>query len=163
MEIRRERPGDEETISSLITAAFANAEHSDGTEAAIVEGLRKAGALTLSLVADVEGEPIGHIAFSPVTIDGRHFGWFGLGPVAVRPDQQGSGIGSALVREGLTRLDHMGAAGCVLVGEPAYYDRFGFAPNERLKFPGLPAEYFQVLSFAGDMPNGVVAYHPAFD
>lgn len=162
MEIRRERPGEEEAISSLITAAFATAEHSDGTEAAIVKRLRDAGALTLSLVADVEGEPVGHIAFSPVTIDGHHLGWFGLGPVAVRPDRQRSGIGSALIREGLERLDHIGAAGCVLVGEPDYYCRFGFAAHGELRYPGVPAEYFQALSFTDDVPAGTVAYHPAF-
>lgn len=163
MEIRREQPGDEVAISSLITAAFATAEHRDGTEAAIVEGLRDACALTLSLVAQEGDEIVGHIAFSPVTIDGHHLGWFGLGPVAVRPDRQGSGIGSALIREGLERLDHMGAAGCVLVGEPGLYGRFGFAANQSLKFPGVPAEYFHELCFTGQAPRGVVAYHPAFD
>ena len=162
MEIRLERPGDEEALSTLITAAFANAEHSDGTEAAIVERLRDAGALTLSLVADERCEPVAHIALSPVTIDGHHLGWFGLGPVAVRPDRQGAGIGSALIRDGLERLDHMGAAGCVLVGEPGYYGRFGFAADEGLLYPGVPPEYFQALSFTAGKPRGVVAYHPAF-
>ena len=149
-------------MSSLITAAFAVAEHSDGTEARIVERLREAGALTLSLVADDAGEPVGHIAFSPVTIDGQHSDWFGLGPVAVRPDRQGEGIGSALIREGLQRINEMGAAGCVLVGEPAYYGRFGFAADARLKYAGVPAEYFQALRFRGDMPVGSVVYQPAF-
>lgn len=162
MQIRRERPGDEEAISSLIAAAFAHAEHSDGTETAIVERLRKAGALTLSLVAEAGGRPVGHIAFSPVTIDGDHRGWFGLGPVAVRPDRQGGGIGSALIRQGLERLRSLGAAGCVLVGEPSFYGRFGFAADDRLRYPGIPAEYFQLLSFNGEKPSGVVAYHPAF-
>ena len=162
MQIRRERLGDEEAISSLVTAAFATAPHRDGTEAAIVEQLRNAGALTLSLIAEVDGHPVGHIAFSPVTIEGHHLGWFGLGPVAVLPDRQGSGIGSALIREGLERLDHMGAAGCVLVGEPDYYGRFGFVADEGLRYPGVAAEFFQALSFAGDKPQGVVAYHQAF-
>ena len=162
MEIRRERPGEEDAIALLIAAAFVGAEHSDGTEAQIVERLRDAGAMTLSLVAEASGEPVGHIAFSPVTIDGHHLGWFGLGPVAVRPDKQGSGIGAALVREGLEKLDQMGAAGCVLVGEPTYYARFGFAAENRLRYPAVPAEYFQALSFTGEWPQGVVAYHPAF-
>jgi putative acetyltransferase len=162
MEIRPEQPGEEEAISSIVTSAFATAEHSDGTEAAIVERLRKAEALTLSLVAEVGGEPVGHVAFSPVMIDGRHLGWFGLGPVAVRPDQQGLGIGSALIREGLERLAHLGAAGCVLVGEPAYYGRFGFAADAELKYPVVPAEFFLALGFTDEKPKGVVAYHPAF-
>ena len=162
MEIRPERPGDEDAIAKVIEAAFALAEHRDGTEPQIVENLRNAGALTLSIVAVEHGSVVGHVAFSPVTIDGEDLGWFGLGPVAILPDQQGNGFGSALVREGLTRLQNAGAAGCVLVGEPAYYGRFGFAADEGLAFPGLPPEYFQVQSFGGELPTGTVAYHPAF-
>ena len=162
MEIRPERPGDEGAIAEVIEAAFLLAEHRDGTEAQIVERLRDAGALTLSLVAVDEESVIGHVAFSPVTIDAEDRQWFGLGPIAVRPDRQGKGIGSALIREGLDRLRTMGAAGCVLVGEPDYYRRFGFLADERLVYPGLPAQYFQSLSFGGDLPTGTVAYHPAF-
>ena len=142
MEIRPERPGDEAAIAELIEAAFALAEHRDGTEAQIVERLRKNGALTLSLVAVDEGRIVGHVAFSPVTIDGADLQWFGLGPVAVQPDQQGKGLGSSLIREGLDRLQEIGAAGCVLVGEPDYYCRFGFHADERLLYPGLPPAYF---------------------
>jgi putative acetyltransferase len=162
MKIRAERAGDEPAISRLVTAAFAVAEHSDGTEASIVDRLRKAGALTKSLVAEEDGCIVGHIAFSPVTIDGRVVGWFGLGPVAVQPQRQGDGIGSALIRDGLEQLKQSGAAGCVLVGAPTYYGRFGFAADDSLIYPGLPAEYFQALSFTGEMPRGTVAYHPAF-
>ena len=162
MEIRPERPGDEAAVAKLIEAAFANAEHRDGTEASIVEQLRTAGAMTVALVAEDEGRPVGHIAFSPVTIGGKEMGWFGLGPVAVLPDWQRRGIGSSMIEQGLDRLRALGAQGCVLVGEPAYYGRFGFAADDRLIFPGLPPEYFQALSFGGELPIGTVAYHPAF-
>ena len=162
MEIRPERPGDEAAIAEVIEAAFALAEHRDGTEAQIVERLREDAALTLSLVAVDDGTIVGHVAFSPVTIDGADHKWFGLGPVAVQPNQQGKGLGSWLIRDGLDRLLEIGAAGCVLVGEPEYYARFGFQSDEGLVYPGLPPEYFQALSFSGDLPAGTVAYHSAF-
>ena len=154
--------GEDAAITALIEEAFASAEHSDGTEAQIVERLRKASALTLSLIAEDDGEIVGHVAFSPVTVNGQAAGWFGLGPVAVRPDLQRKGIGDALVSEGLANLVAYGAAGCVVLGDPKYYGRFGFATKPSLRFPGPPAEYFQALAFGGDVPSGTVAYHPAF-
>ena len=162
MEIRPELPGDEAAISELIAAAFAEAQHRDGTEAAIVQRLREVGALTLSLVAEDGGAIVGHLAFSPVTIGGKDLRGFGLGPVAVSPARQRRGIGDALIREGLGQLQAQGARGCVVLGEPGYYRRFGFVADERLRFPGPPAEYFQALTLDGDTPSGTVAYHPAF-
>ncbi len=162
MEIRPERPGDEGAIAAVIEAAFLNAQHRDGTEASIVERLRDAGALSVSLVAVDDDGIAGHVAFSPVAVEGKQLGWFGLGPVAVLPGRQKAGVGSALINQGLQILRDQGAAGCVLVGEPAYYERFGFVADARLTFPGIPTAYFQALSFAGDMPSGNVAYHPAF-
>ena len=162
MEIRPERPGDEPSIARLITDAFSSAEHSDGTEAAIVERLRQAGALSISLVTVDGGTIVGHAAFSPVTIDRRDAGWFGLGPVAVEPNCQGEGIGSKLIRQGLDQLRAGGARGCVVLGEPGYYGRFGFRADGRLIYPGPPAEYFQMLAFGPQVPSGTVAYHPAF-
>jgi len=118
--------------------------------------------MTVSLVAFDATELVGHVAFSPVTVDGRDVGWYGLGPVAVRPDRQGTGIGSTLIREGLARLRALGAQGCVLVGAPEYYGRFGFAAEPALVYPDLPARYFQILSFGVAVPQGTVAYHAAF-
>jgi putative acetyltransferase len=162
MIIRDESPQDIRVIRELVAEAFEQAAHSSGTEAAIVDGLREAGALTLSLVA-VEGERVlGHVAFSPVTIDGRERGWFGLGPLAVQPQAQGQGMGQALVRAGLARLRGSAAGGCVLLGAPGYYGRFGFAACPRLWLADVPAEYFLALSFAGEPPAGEVRYHPAF-
>ena len=167
MPIRLEQPGDADAIRALTTEAFATAPHSSGTEAAIVDGLRAAGELTLSLVAvedgETSGEILGHVAFSPVTIDGAEHGWFGLGPVSVRPGRQRGGIGSVLIREGLRRLRENGAAGCVLLGDPAYYGRFGFVNDPALVLEGVPPEYFMRLGFGAELPAGTVRYHAAFD
>jgi putative acetyltransferase len=161
--IRAENPEDVEAIGVLTSAAFAEAPHSAGTEAAIVEALRAAGGLTLSLVA-TDGEAIvGHVAFSPVQIEGVVGAWFGIGPVSVRPDRQRAGIGSALIREGLRQLRESGAAGCVLVGEPAYYSRFGFVHDPDLHLANVPPPYLQRLSFSGVLPKGEVRFHAGFE
>jgi predicted N-acetyltransferase YhbS len=161
--IRAEAPSDVEAIRRVIDAAFKDAPHTSHTEVAIVDALRAAGALSLSLVAAQGDDVVGHVAFSPVTIDGRDRGWWGLGPVAVRPDRQGLGIGQALIREGLRQLQARGVAGCVVLGEPAYYGRFGFVSRPTLRLAGVPAEYFQSLPLAGDAPQGEVAYHAGFE
>ena len=144
-------------------AAFAAMPYSQQTEAAIVEALRAAGALAVSLVAVEEDEVVGHVAFSPILIDGAPApGWFGVGPLSARPDRQRSGVGSALMHAGLERIKALGARGCVVVGDPAYYRRFGFAASTSLTYPDLPAEYFQALRFALGPRSGTVAFHPAF-
>lgn len=164
MTLRPEQAADAPAIAALIAQAFAGHRHSGGTEPAIVRALRAAGALTLSLVAvDDSGEIVGHIAFSPVSIAGHSGRWYGLGPLSVRPALQRMGIGSRLMTEGLARLEALGAEGCVVLGEPAYYGRWGFVVHEGLSYPGVPAEYFMALAFAGDVPHGEVAYHPAFE
>lgn len=162
MDIRDECPDERAAIRVITTAAFETAPHSSGTESAIVDALRDAGALTLSLVAADEGEVVGHVAFSPVMIDGSDRDWYGLGPVSVRPDHQGRGIGRALVEAGLERLRGAGAHGCVVLGDPAYYARFGFRADGALSYPDVPAEYFQSLGFVGPVPKGEVSYHAAF-
>src|ERR1700761_8569377 len=97
MQIRAEHPGDHAAIRSLTTAAFQDAPHTNHVEAAIIDALRTSGALTISLVAIDKAAVIGHIAFSPVTINGEHLHWYGLGPVSVRPDRQRQGIGHSLI------------------------------------------------------------------
>lgn len=161
--IRLEHPADRETIRTLTEAAFREAEHSGGNEGRIVDALRAGGALTLSLVAGDGGALVGHAAFSPVTIDGAAGRWFGLGPVSVSPARQGGGIGQALVRDGLRRLAADGAAGCVVLGEPTYYGRFGFASDAELVYADAPPGYFQRLVFSGPAPKGEVRYHAGFD
>lgn len=162
MQIRTEKSEDEKLIRAVTTLAFLEAEHSDGNEASIVDGLRNTGALTISLVAIDCGAIIGHVAFSPVMIDGFHDGWFGLGPVSVKPDRQRERAGTAMIEAGLAKLRRQGAKGCVVLGDPDYYGRFGFAVDPKLRLPGAPPEYFQRLSFDGQPRIGSVTYHPAF-
>ncbi|GAC1041886.1 GNAT family N-acetyltransferase [Rhizobium sp. No.120] len=164
MEIRPEQPGDAEAIRRTTKMAFASMEHSSQTEAQIVDALRSAEALTISLVAIEDGDVVGHIAFSPVTIDGKDVGWYGLGPLSVTPDCQRHGIGGALVREGLLRLANMDAKGCVVLGDPDYYKRFGFDNDPDLVLDGVPAEYFMRLVLKGaTVPYGRVEYHEGFN
>lgn len=161
--IRNEHPGDIDAITHLTEAAFANAPHISHTEQFIVTALRKAGQLSVSLVA-LEGEAlVGHVALSPVMLSSGDAGWHGLGPISVRPDRQGHGIGAALMVAAIERLKTMGSAGCVLLGDPAYYARFGFKACEQLVLPGVPAEYFQALPLAGGIPAAEVSYHAAFE
>lgn len=160
--IRPERPGDEAAITDVTREAFACAPHTSHTEHLIVQALRRAGALSVSLVAQSSGRIVGHVAFSPVTISDGAPGWYGLGPVSVVPGLQGQGIGRALVEQGLARLRELGARGCVVLGEPLLYGRFGFANDPALVLPGVPQSYFQVLCFRPARPKGEVAYHEAF-
>jgi putative acetyltransferase len=162
MQIRSELPDDAAAISSVITAAFLKAEHSGGNEAQIVNVLRNAEALIVSLVATENNRIVGHVAFSPVTIDGRSDSWFGLGPVAVMPSHQRNGFGSALIEAGLALLRERGARGCVVLGNPEFYGRFGFTADPDLFLAGVPSEYFRRLSFGEERRAGEVKYHPAF-
>ena len=163
MIVRKEKPSDGESIEMVTIQAFLNAPHTDHTEQFIVRALREADALTISLVAEAQEKIVGHVAVSHVTISDGSKGWFGLGPISVIPDHQRSGIGSRLMRKALEELQNLGASGCVLLGDPAYYSRFGFKPESSLVLPGVPAEYFQALSFGDSLPQGQVAYHEAFN
>ncbi len=163
MEIRPEQAGDVETIRTLTESAFRDAPHSAQTEARIVDALRAGGALTVSLVATDDAEILGHVAFSPVTILGAEGDWYGLGPVSVWPARQRKGIGQALIRDGLRRLDATGAAGCVVLGDPGYYGRFGFESDPALFYAEVPPGYFQRRVLRGPAPKGEVRYHPGFD
>jgi putative acetyltransferase len=162
IQIRDETTDDIAAITTVTIAAFETLEISGHTEQFIVAALRAAGALTVSLVAEVDGRMVGHIAFSPVTISDGSLDWYGLGPVSVLPEYQRQGIGGALIREGISRLKNLGARGCCLVGHPGYYGRFGFTNTAGLALEGVPAEVFFSLSLDGRMPQGVVGFHPAF-
>lgn len=163
IEIREERPNDINDIAALTEAAFRDAPHTSHTEQLIVEALRDAGKLAHSLVAVDGGQIVGHVALSPVTLSSGETGWQGLGPISVQPDRQGQGVGSRLMKAALQRLRESGAAGCVLLGDPAYYTRFGFAAYPQLVLPGVPAEYFMALPFDGEVPHADVAYDAAFE
>lgn len=162
MRVRTERAGDIDAIRTLTETAFRTAPHADGTEHLIIDRLRTAGALTLSLVAEADGAVVGHVAFSPVSVSDGSPDWYGLGPISVEPARQGEGIGGMLVREGLERLKALGAAGCVLLGDPAYYGRFGFQADPKLTLDGVPPEYFMRVAFSPVYGEGTVTYHPGF-
>lgn len=160
--IRPERPSDIQAISKVIELAFLNAPHTNHSEHILVDALRTAGALTLSLVAVSHGAVVGHVAISPVSITGDIFGWYGLGPLSVRPDAQRKGVGSTLVQEALSELKVRGAAGCVVLGEPSYYGKLGFRPEPGLILHGIEPKLFQAITFGGRAPFGIVSYHRAF-
>ena len=160
--IRAEAPDDADAIEAVTLAAFRRAEHSNGREQAIVRDLRRAGALSVARPPDQGGAVLGHVAVSPVQLSGGEPGWFGLGPVSVHPHFQRKGLGSRLVNRALEELRARGASGCVVLGDPGYYGRFGFAPSPDLVLPGVPAGYFQALAFIGDAPRGEATFHEAF-
>ena len=162
MIVRPETERDLDGIREVNIAAFEGHPYSQQTEHLIVEALRAADALDVSLVAESDGEVVGHIAFSAADIGGSAAAWFLLGPVAVLPARQGEGIGRALVETGLDALRSRGAGGCVLVGDPAFYGRFGFAPSPGVVWRGVPDENVLCLLMAGEMPTGDVGHHPAF-
>jgi putative acetyltransferase len=160
--IRNETDADVDAITDVTVAAFRTLAISNHTEQFVITALRAAGALTLSLVAEVEGRVIGHIAFSPVTLSDGTRNWYGLGPIAVLPAYQRQGVGKALIGEGLARLKAMDAQGCCLVGHPNYYRKFGFTNVPGLLLEGVPPELFFALSFDGHTPQGTVVFHEAF-
>lgn len=158
MFIRPEAPRDTDALHRLTRTAFAPMRFSDGSEADALDRLRHDGDLALSLVAIDGDEIVGHIAFSPAVIGAQGEGWFGIGPVSVAPHRQRSGIGSALMKEGLDRLRAEGATGCVLTGSPAYYGRFGFVSDGAVHHRDTPAAHVQWLAFKGDRPRGEVRF-----
>ena len=160
--IRSETNADVSAINEVTIAAFKTLEISNQTEQFIIKALRAANALTISLVAELDGRIVGHIAFSPVTISDGTKNWYGLGPVSVLPEFQRQGIGKALIPEGLSRLKDMNARGCCLVGHPDYYRKFGFKNVSDLVCAEVPQEVFFALSFDGYIPHGEVTFHEAF-
>jgi putative acetyltransferase len=162
MVIRDETDADIGAITEVTIAAFESLQISNHTEQFIIEALRAAKALTVSLVAELDGRIIGHIAFSPVTISDGTQNWYGLGPVSVLPEHQRKGVGKALIQEGLSRLKNLKAQGCCVVGHPEYYRKLGFRNVPGLVIEGVPPEVFFALSFDGHTPEGTVVFHDGF-
>lgn len=160
--IRPETNRDISAISELTVAAFEALEISNHTEQFIIEALRAAKALAVSLVAELDGSVVGHIAFSPVSVSDGTENWYGLGPVSVLPEYQRIGIGKVLIQEGLSLLKDMGAKGCCLVGHPEYYRKLGFQNVTGLGIEGVPKEVFFALSFDGGFPQGNIIFHEGF-
>lgn len=162
MIIRTEQPTDIPGIHQLTAAAFAPKSFSDGSEPKVIDDLRIIGDLALSLIAEQDSLLLGHVAFSPVTVSELNTKWYGLGPISVTPDLQHQGIGSALINEGLNILRGKGAGGCVLVGDPNYYCKFGFKSDGKLHCAGFPDEHVQWISFDGQNPTGQLFFSAAF-
>ena len=160
--IRLEEATDREAIFLLTKRAFAPMPFAAGDEQELVNALRDAGVLSLSLVAEQDGQIIGHLALSPATHIGGGNGWFGLGPISVEPAHQRKGLGGALIAEAITWLRARGASGVILTGDPNYYARQGFRSAPAHAPEDEPAEYFMVLPLAGAVPAGRFGFHPAF-
>jgi len=145
--IRNEKDADVDAITEVTVAAFKTMEISNHTEQFIIEALRANNALTVSLIAEVDGHVVGHVAFSPVTISDGTQNWYGLGPVSILPEHQRKGIGKSLILEGISRLKGLNAKGCCLVGHPDYYRKLGFKNVSGLLHDGVPQEVFPCYGF----------------
>ena len=163
MIIRHERPGEEDAIRELTQTAFAPQRFSDGSEGAIIDGLRAAGDLFLSLVAEDDGEIIGHAAFSPAQISEAQGDWYGLGPMSVRKDKQRKGIGRALIETGLAELSQNGGVGCALTGNPNIYQRIGFTSDGALHHVGTEDRHVHWRVIKGAEPKGQLTFAPALN
>ncbi len=165
VEIRREGPEDRTQVRRVNELAFGQPE-----EAGLVDALRSADAATLSMVAARDGDILGHILFSPVTVlsPAGDFPAIGLGPMAVLPEEQRRGIGSMLVRASLGELRRSGHGLVVVLGHPRYYPRFGFvrASTHGIRWEqAAPDEAFMLLELARGVlagRSGVVRYRPEF-
>jgi len=161
--IRPEQAHDYIAVHRITEAAF------DGpAEASLIKILRRNADPVISLVAEKDGEVLGHIMFSPVSLPGASELVMGLAPMAVDPDQQQSGIGTRLVREGLVKCEELGAAGVVVLGHSEFYPRFGFVPASRLGIGceyDVPDDVFMAMELREnglDGAYGVARYHEAF-
>jgi putative acetyltransferase len=160
--LRKETTSDIEAITQVTIAAFRTLPISNQTEQFIINALRDAGVLTISLVAEIDGSIVGHIAFSPVIISDGTKDWYGLGPISVLPEYQKQGIGKSLVNKGLSLLKELSGQGCALVGDPNYYKRFGFRNYPELVHEGIPQEVFLALPFNEKVPKGTIEFHKSF-
>jgi putative acetyltransferase len=159
--VRPEQPGDVDAISSVLVASFPGVD-----EARLVDLLREAGRLSISLVAETDGKIVGHVGFSPVTVASGATG-AGLAPLAVVEAQRRQGVAAELVRAGLAACSAAGFGWLVVLGEPEYYGRFGFRAASDFE---LSDEYgggaaFQVLELAPEalpIGAGLVRYAPEF-
>ncbi len=164
MKIRKETAADIEAVFEINRSAFPTEE-----EAQLVNRLRETASPLISLVAEGEQEIIGHILFTPVTLDSdTNLFLMGLAPMAVNPARQNKGIGTLLARAGIEECRALGAAGLVVLGHPKYYPRFGFSPSANFgiksKYDGAP-EVFMVLELSAEVfagKAGVISYHSSF-
>ena len=162
MILRKETIADIDAITKVTIAAFKNLAVSNQTEQYIINALRDADALALSLVAEIDGRIVGHIAFSPVIISDGTKDWYGLGPISVLPEYQKQGIGKSLINKGLSLLKELCGQGCALVGDPNYYKPLGFRNYPDLVHDGIPQEVLLALPFNEKVPQGTIEFHESF-
>lgn len=162
MIVRHETSSDIEAITRVTEQAFKHHSFSLQTEQFTIRDLRADGALTLSLVTEIDGQVVGHIAFSPVTVSDGTPDWHCLGPVSVLPAFQGCRIGTEMITNGLALLKSMGSRGCAVIGLPTYHGRFGFRHYSQLFHEGTPRAVFTANPFSGQMPSGELELHQAF-
>lgn len=163
MNVRPECSNDYAQIETLTKLAFQDKPYASGTEQFLAQKLRTAQAMTLSLVIEESNVIVGHIAVSPVKINGKLNAYFGIGPLAVLPTKQGKGYGTKLLQVALDYLKNKDANCCVLVGDPNYYSRVGFSIDKHLYYRDAPAEYFQSVWFCDEKVTGEVTFHTAFE
>lgn len=164
MLIRAEKENDREAVFAVNVSAFETP-----SEATLVDVLREQAQPVVSLVAEDNGNVVGHIMFSPVFLSGNpDLNVMGLAPMAVAPERQRKGIGSALVRAGLEQCRQLGFVAVVVLGHPEYYPRFGFSPSSRFGIDSgyeVPEEVFMAMELEPEALSGKtgrVKYHPAF-
>jgi putative acetyltransferase len=160
--IRQETSADHEVIRELTELAFRDMAYAGGDEQDVIDRLRLCDALTLSMIAEVDGKVVGHIAFSPATLTDGSGPWFALGPVSVLPDLQRQGVGSALIKAGLAHIRNAGALGCILTGNPLYYCRFGFELAPQNVPLNESEKYFMLKLLGATEPRGSFGFHAAF-
>lgn len=166
MIIREELPSDIEQVWQVNTDAFET-----DTEARLVNALRSSGCEYISLVAEIDGEVIGHIMFTPVRLTGNEntLKIMGLAPMAVSNKYQNKGVGSELVKAGLTRCRDLGYDAVVVLGHPGYYPKFGFKPSVHYNIKSeydVPDDTFMILELTPgslDQHQGIIKYHEAFN
>ncbi len=163
--IREEAADDIDRVFQINKEAFDTAAEAD-----LVNRLREQADPVLSLVAERDGILLGHLLLTPVSLDSEpELNLMGLAPMAVTPDSQNSGIGSALVEAGLTHCRNLDVGAVVVLGHPEYYPRFGFQPSINFDIKSeydVPAEVFMVQELQPDYLqnySGTIRYHPAFN
>lgn len=165
MVIRTEKEKDHAEVYALNSAAFESTAEAD-----LVNALRKEAQPVVSLIAEENDQILGHILFSPVTLTGHEeLKIMGLAPMAVAPEQQNKGFGSALVRAGLEQCRQLGAGAVVVLGHATYYPRFGFSPSSNVGISceyDVPEEYFMMLELQPGYlqgKSGTIKYHKLFN
>ncbi len=165
MLIRAEKDNDRDAVYAINASAFPTPSEAD-----LVDALRDQAQPIVSLVAEEAGDVVGHIVFSPVILDGSpDLKIMGLAPMAVSPDHQNKGIGSALVKAGLKQCKQLGIEAVVVLGHPEYYPRFGFSPSSRFSIKSeydVPDEVFMAMELqpqAFNNKTGTIKYHSAFN